>query len=41
MEDFLGLTVLEEAGEGKIIGMPEEFRDFTELFAVDYNLTRV
>ena len=40
MEDFLGLTVLEEAGERKIIGMPKEFRDFTDMFAVDYNLIK-
>ena len=40
MEDFLGLTVLEEAGERKIIGMPKEFQDFTDMFAVDYNLIK-
>lgn len=40
MEDFLGLTVLEEAGERKIIGMPKEFQDFTDMFAVDYNLLK-
>lgn len=40
MEDFLGLTVLEEAGEGKNIGMPKEFQDFTDMFAVDYNLIK-
>ena len=40
MEDFLGLTVLEEAGERKIIGMPKEFQDFTYMFAVDYNLIK-
>lgn len=40
MEDFLGLTVLEEAGERRIIGMPKEFQDFTDMFAVDYNLIK-
>ena len=40
MEDFLGLTALEETGEGTIIGMPKAFRDFTDMFAVDYNLLK-
>ena len=37
MEDFLGLTVMGDVREGKLVGMPEEFRDFTDMFAVDYN----
>lgn len=40
MEDFLGLTGMKETGEGTIIGMPKAFRDFTDMFAVDYNLLK-
>ena len=38
MKDFLGLTSLNDnAGHGDLIGMPKEFSDFTNLFAVEYD----
>ena len=38
MKDFLGLTSLNDnAGRGDLIGMPKEFSDFTNLFAVEYD----
>ena len=38
MKDFLGLTSLDDnAGHGDLIGMPKEFSDFTNLFAVEYD----
>lgn len=36
MEDFLGITSIQEGKDGYIVNMPKEFSDFTELFALDY-----
>ena len=40
MEDFMGLTTLEEQADRSLVGMPKAFSDFTEMFAVDYNLLK-
>lgn len=40
MEDFMGLTTLEEQADRSLVGMPKEFSDFTEMFAVDYNFLK-
>ena len=42
MEDFMGLTMLEEQADRSLVGMgmPKAFSDFTEMFAVDYNLLK-
>lgn len=40
MEDFMGLTTLEEQADRSLVGMPKAFSDFTEMFAVDYNFLK-
>ena len=40
MEDFMGLTTLEEQADRSLVGMPKAFSNFTEMFAVDYNLLK-
>jgi len=38
MADFLGLTSLGEGTkDGQLVGMPEEFKNFTNLFALEYD----